>query len=523
MSQQRFQPIQWARQATLPSGDAGQDPADGSRLLDCYAVNPAAIPSVQFQPKVPVILNQTHSWHYMSIPNGIRTIGAPKVDNTGLPLGAPAFQVMGVEVVKSNIYGEYAVFLTNDGRLCYSEDGEEYQQAVTYTTEATDYISSKTRIATDGRHSLFVGGRNAYMFDYGTKQMLTQAFPVPDNPREGGGEEEWADVAWIDGYFILAAKGGQFFHSAQGGTTFDQLDFASAEVNPDRITGIIPFRRRLYVFGENSVENWANTGGADFAFSRDNSFVVEQGCLAPATIQKTEDAIYFLGRDGIVYAMGYGQPQRVSHEGVEASIPSDQQHCYAFTYTEGGHKFYSLVLAPRQISQPGVAPSFEGFTNWVLDTTTGFWHERNGSTGGRVLSVFKYMNDAYCSLWSDEHVRNYSARVRDFTIDRVSEVIAPPIHADQMAVSFNALKITTTAPPGTTTGYAELSSSDDGGNTWVDHGRISPLAPEMRWNRLGQTTFGRNFRLRWASRFTPSSGEPINILGAYVSTSGRSH
>ena len=128
------------------------------------------------------------------------------------------------------------------------------------------------------------------------------------------------------------------------------------------------------MFGSGSVETWANTGAADFAYAKNTSFNITIGCASKYTIKSTEETMFFLGHDGIVYRLSDSAPVRISHEGVEADIAnSDMGSARAFTYTEDGHRFYSLSL----LKAGGDVAKEEDWSNWTYDLMTGFWTQRS--------------------------------------------------------------------------------------------------------------------------------------------------
>ena len=56
-------------------------------------------------------------------------------------------------------------------------------------------------------------------------------------------------ITWIDGYLILITKDSpQFFVSEWSGVTFNALDFATAEGNPDNIVAMAALNRDLILY-----------------------------------------------------------------------------------------------------------------------------------------------------------------------------------------------------------------------------------------------------------------------------------
>ena len=178
-------------------------------------------------------------------------------------------------------------------------------------------------------------------------------------------------VGYLDGYFVFNEPNSQRLWITQllDGLSVDPLDFASAEGSPDGLVSLIVDHRELWLFGTNSVEVWYNSGDADFPLTRIQGAYNEIGCLAPYSVAKMDNSVFWLGSDargrGIVYRANGYQGQRVSTHAVEWQI---QQYptlsdAVAYTYQQDGHMFYVINFPDAD-------------TTWVYDAATGLWHER---------------------------------------------------------------------------------------------------------------------------------------------------
>ena len=178
-------------------------------------------------------------------------------------------------------------------------------------------------------------------------------------------------VGYIDGYFVFNEPNSQkiWVTSLLDGTQVDPLEFASAEGSPDGVVGVFVDHREVWVYGQNSVEVWYNSGQLDFPLSRIQGAFNELGCAAPHSIAKMDNQIYWLGKDargqGMVYrAAGY-IGQRISTHAIEWQMQeyANFEDAVGYTYQQDGHSFYVLSF-----------PSAD--TTWVFDAATGAWHER---------------------------------------------------------------------------------------------------------------------------------------------------
>ena len=178
-------------------------------------------------------------------------------------------------------------------------------------------------------------------------------------------------VGYLDGYFVFNEPNSQRFWvtSLNDGTQVDPLDFASAEGNPDNIVSLMVDHREVWLFGNNTIEVWYNAGAADFPLERIQGAFMETGCLAPYSVAKLDNSVFWLGSDargnGIVYRNNGYNAQRVSTHAVEWQI---QQYgvlndAIGYSYQQDGHSFYVLTFPTAQAT-------------WVFDVATGAWHER---------------------------------------------------------------------------------------------------------------------------------------------------
>lgn len=532
-----YRSIPWATQTV----GGRQQTVDGSRLINFYAV-PAQGGA---DSKVPILL--------YGVPGMKRYLDVASSET-------PA-RVNGILGIESPIYGNRLVGITDEDEffaVTFPPSGYDSWRDATptvYTVQNTalpglvtpgatapvggkiDYTadaiahygpSEPAKLVTDGRRILWIRPRGVFGVDMGPPNgqgaippmtQLTIGAPSPDNFAGDLDDDAFVDIVWTQGYFVLLARNGQFFHSNLESTQFGQLDFAEANAHPDAGVGLAVLHRRLYIIGAASVEQWYNSGGVDFAFSRDQSFSLNVGCLAKRTIRQNEDVVTFLGSDGIVYAISGSSATRISTSTVEFAVAEsrDPASSRAFVYTEEGHRFYSLSIPSAEAT---------GWTNWTFDFSTGLWHER---TETDILSATRFLGRTLVVKSGRRHV--FDMNLDHGTVEQDSgddeiierEAISSRIHADQRRIAVHMLEID--IPPGRVSGAADdevvIDWSDDSGLTWKPtNGKIKALEPHKRryrWLRPGrQFRGGRNFRLRTSAK------RPIEILGAYISYSLRS-
>ena len=221
-------------------------------------------------------------------------------------------------------------------------------------------------------------------------------------------------VGYLDGYFAFIPPDSQqiWVTSLLDGTTVDPLDFASAEGSPDGVVALVIDHREAWLFGTNTVEVWYNSGNADFPLQRIQGAFNEVGCVAPFSVAKLDNGLFWLGADargqGIVYrSQGYAG-KRISTHTVEWQIQKygNMSDALAYTYQQDGHSFYVLIF-----------PSAN--TTWVYDVATDVWHERAGFFDGEFV---RHRSNCQMSFAGEIIVGDYeNGNLYTFDLERYSD------------------------------------------------------------------------------------------------------
>ena len=477
-----FLPIQWARQTT----DGRQPDSDGASLLNLYATNP--VPPQES--KSPVVLYQS-----------------PGYESVGQLTPTDTDSILAMETATDENERKLMV-LTDDGsasptlsKVTLNPFSEERSAAVTVISTSPTVV--RLRTYRNVAMALYHGELHAFSVD----MLAPLTVGVPD-----GHSGNFVDLVEAEGYFVVVTHDGYLYHMQHASTQFGRFDFGRARTHADFIVGMAAYNRRLYVFGDESVEQWGYTGASEFAFQRDPGFVGEIGCASAASIRVFDQGLCFLGSDGIVYlGVGQGGFKRVSYEAVEYDIAqADTSLSRAFTYTEEGHRFYSLTL----FMHDGTILS-----NWTLDITTSFWHNRDG--GARdILTVARFNNANYAGIAGNRRLFHYSldyGTENGFMVTR--QAVTPIIHANQQRFNIFSFqvdlpKLTVDSATGTEMDDVRLEWTDNGKRIWKPGSNRNTVQlldayGRRRWNDLSQSRAGRNFRLTIMAR------RKIQVLGAY--------
>lgn len=304
-------------------------------------------------------------------------------------------------------------------------------------------------------------------------------------------------VTFQDGYFIVNKAGtSQFFISGlDNGTTWSATDFADAEGNPDEIVVVFSNHRELWVFGQETIEIYFNSGATDFPFERISGAFIERGCVAAFSVAADDNTLFWLGDDGIIYrAMGY-TPQRISTHAIEEEIRgfTDLSDAFAFFVTVSGHKFYHISFPNGDVFGRSAA-------TFVYDAATKLWHERES------LDERFWRGSSYEFVY-DKHIVGdvFQGRLGELDMDTYAEygstmqgiLTGSPAAFDRRRVFHRRFELDIESGVGDTSGDASdpqiwMDYSDDGGRTYSTRkpfrsmGKIGAYQQRLRWLRLGQ-------------------------------------
>lgn len=412
--------------------------------------------------------------------------------------GLSLFASFGETPVRGAIQlGDY-IYCVHRGTL-YRVNNAGVKEAIGTLNTSTGRVD----MAHNGTEIMLVDGTNGYI-----AETVSPAFgEITDNDFP----DSVNTVTYEAGRFIYDKNGtGQFGISASyDGTAHDATEIATAESFPDDVVRVFVDHGELILFGDKSLEFWANSGAVDFPYTPIQGAVVEYGLAARWSVAKLSDSVVFLsgnreGETSVVMLRGY-QPHRISNDDLEQVINSYSTvaDATAISYRSNGHAFYQLNFPTA------------GKT-WLYDDNTKLWSELEyGSYGARHRAeigveflnktiVFDYENGNMYQLDSSLTTDNGEPIVR--------EIIGRHI-IDEETVSISRLWLDIETGLGDSP-QAMLSVSKDGGHTygserWTSLGAIGQYKTRAIWRVLGQA-------YDWVMRIRISGSTKCTISGAWI-------
>lgn len=132
------------------------------------------------------------------------------------------------------------------------------------------------------------------------------------------------DSLWVDGY--TGFTDGKFFGVTEINNPFEvkPLKYASAEADPDPITGLIKLRGEVYVLGTNTIQVFQNVGGAQFPFQVVEGATIPTGCVSATAKTLFGETFAFVGaarNDALgVHVAGSGTSSKISTRAVDDAL-----------------------------------------------------------------------------------------------------------------------------------------------------------------------------------------------------------
>lgn len=368
--------------------------------------------------------------------------------------------------------------------------------------------SGRVGMAFNGTQIMIVDGVAGYIYTLATTTLATIAdADFPNGCRT---------VTWQNNRFIVELNSSFYISALDDGTSWDALDFATAESSPDDLVRVDTDRGEIILFGGKTTEFWGDSGALDFPYIRIGN-PVEVGLAARWSVAKFLGSVAFLAKNKLGEVQictfnGYA-PAPFSTPELESlinqySVVSDAT---GFSYRKQGNDFY-------QINFPTAGKS------WLFCAGSSAWSELQ-SSGSRHRADIAVDFRARTYVTDYENGRLYELDADNYTENGISmpaEVVTKhQFQSDWITISRLWLDIESGV--GLITGQGAspqimLQASHDGGHTWDNErwqsmGKIGEYLQRAIWWRLGRH---RSFTFR----FRVSDPVKVVILGAWMDAQG---
>ena len=432
----------------------------------------------------------------------------PELENGGAGLvGTPGYALWSTVVAAGGIV-----------RGLWDMDGVLYAvvgSAVYYFTGTTAVACTGALLTTTGSVQMVDNGTQIMIVDglhgyYVSAHVVTEIadadFIIPTS------------LTFQDGYGIVTESGtGKIWISGINDfTTWDALDYTTAEAEPDDAIGLLSDHREIWVFGSQGTETYYNSGNADFPFERIAGGYIERGIGAALSPVKADNAIIWLSdKKQVIKTMGPGQsPQVISTPQLHKEFEgyASVSDAFAWPMDFGGFTWY-VINFPT------------GNKTWVYNLATGRWHQWASFSAGTDIrhpaNCYVYHSGKHLiGHWQDGCLYEVNSDYYTNNGNTFRSIARfPTVIKEGKRIFHHKLQMDFKAGVGLVSGsgsdpQAMLRWSDDRMRTWSNEhwasiGKIGEYGSRAIWRRLGQA-FTRNYEV--------SITDPIErvIYGVYL-------
>lgn len=291
-------------------------------------------------------------------------------------------------------------------------------------------------------------------------------------------------VEFTDYDTIITEANGRVFEWAATAdpTSRNALHFASAEAREGNILRAIADRAQLFLFCEQSIEIWRNTGasGAQRSSRYQRLSVLDQGLKSYQLIVRGDIGVFFIGNDNVAYITSGSGLAPVSTPAVNTDLQESTPLSCGY-YEDRGHKFCVIAFADRPA--------------WVYDVSTQAWHRRQsgvirgGWTARRLVEAF----GMFCAIDDAGNVKKLVRSNADGSEPMLRIMRGKPIDLDGRKFSvaeFECLSSVGISDIGRDA-MVMMRVSWDGGQTWGPElteslGDLGQYATQTRFTALGR-------------------------------------
>ena len=338
-------------------------------------------------------------------------------------------------------------------------------------------------IVTEGRGWIFTEDPDSLV------EILAGSFTANGTPET---------VEFISSYFVCTTDQKKAIISAQNdGTSWNALDFISAEADPDPLSGLVAFKNQLFLMGTETTQVAAPIATSGVPLQIQPGYEIAKGLSAPHSVVVVNDSIMFIGagknESPAIWVIQGGAVQKVSTTAIDTKLQNfsadDIESSFAIPYAQKGAYFINFYL-------PDTCFSF--------NTITGRWNEIQSDIVdifGNVQTIRSRVNTIITGYGRVLVADSQDGRVGEMSPEFFTEygesikrtLVTQPFSNNGFSFSVNKLEATFEAGVGdsiTVNPVVRMSRSKDG-KTFSDErsrflGKRGEYNKRSIWPRLGR-------------------------------------
>lgn len=306
---------------------------------------------------IPVPKDSGVSKGYLRFAPGLTQLGTgPGLDRGAIVMDDACWRVMGSELIKVGATG----VVTTIGSVSGTD-----QVCMDYST---DYLC----VVASGR---------AYLCSAAVTQVTDTDLGSP------------IDVVWVDGYFMFTDGAYIYVTNLADPFSIDPTKYASSEIDPDRITGLLKFRNEVYVLNRYTIEVFDNIGGTGFPFSRVSGGLIPKGCVGVRAKVLYGDSFAWVGSGRnepcSVYVANGGSAVKIATREVEARLAAYSEAELAGVCIEAkADRMHQHLI----IHLPNETLVYDAAASVAMEESVWFFL----STGASGINPYRARNPVWC-------------------------------------------------------------------------------------------------------------------------------
>lgn len=236
---------------------------------------------------------------------------------------------------------------------------------------------------------------------------------------------EIGSISIIDNFWIITQADGQLWaYALADATSFDALDFASAEYRPDNLRRVVTTSALAYLMGETSVEPWQITGEADLPFQRFASTSLEKGLRTAGEVALLDNTFMWVSDEGRAYRNHEFTPKIISTDPVAAAMEAHSGRVVPFQFRRHDCFTWRADGVPAWIFDPSTEKWFERSTGpqhgeWEVTATVQHQGKWYAGTNDGMLCTFGGYQDRGNVMRREAISQNLTQGGNRFTVDAV--------------------------------------------------------------------------------------------------------
>lgn len=356
---------------------------------------------------------------------------------------------------------------------------------------STGRVSIATIEGNNGGQMLIVDGNYGYLFLISSQTFMA----ITDADFPSGAE---ACTAHDERFIVPVPNSSNWqISNTADGSTWEALQVASKRSKDDLL--VAPYYHNLYIwlFGEESIETWVNTGNEDFTFERQAGLALSYGLSAKHAISVAGNQLFWFGRSES------SNPMFFQSNGFQPTVVSTEDLNYLFSQADNVSDVFSYSLTIEGHEWVVLTSPSQDWT-YVYDLTTQLWFKWE-SYNSSTLAYGRHFSNCHMLL-GNKHIvgDSVSGNLYQLTFDtpltdrgtHIRRIVqSDNMDFDRRKNRVHNLEVKCEAGVGLTSGQGSdpqmwLELSKDSANTWGTPrwrtpGKLGKYKNRMFWSSCG--------------------------------------